>query len=111
MLGNLITNAAKYNEKPDKWIEVGTAASAAAGEIVFYVRDNGIGIPPERFETIFSMFRRLHGRDKYGGGSGAGLSIVKKILERHGARVWLESVIGGGTTFCVALPESLANGR
>jgi light-regulated signal transduction histidine kinase (bacteriophytochrome) len=65
---------------------------------VFYVRDNGIGIPERHYETIFGAFRRLHARDEFGGGVGAGLTIVKKIVERHNGRIWVESCVGEGTT-------------
>ena len=65
---------------------------------IFYVRDNGIGIPERHYETIFSIFRRLHERDQFGGGVGAGLTIVKKIVERHNGRIWIESRVGAGTT-------------
>jgi signal transduction histidine kinase len=104
---NLITNAIKYNDKTNKWIEIGVKElePLAAGELgrtesrVLYVRDNGIGIAPQHHEAIFRIFKRLHSRDKYGGGTGAGLTIVKKIVERHGGRVWLESAPGQGSTF------------
>ncbi len=65
---------------------------------VFYVRDNGIGIPEGHYETIFGIFRRLHERDQFGGGVGAGLTIVKKIVERHNGRIWIDSRVGVGTT-------------
>lgn len=98
---NLFSNAAKYNDKPEKWIEVGCDRSGAAP--VFYVRDNGIGIPAAHRENIFRIFKRLHEQNKYGGGTGAGLTIVKKIIERYGGRIWLESVQGEGTTFYFTL--------
>jgi signal transduction histidine kinase len=104
---NLITNAAKYNDKPEKWIEIGYLNSHSGngrhGHPVFYVRDNGIGIQERHFEAIFRIFKRLHGRDQFGGGTGAGLTIVKKIVERHSGRVWLESTCGEGTTFYFTL--------
>ncbi|HEX2025556.1 MAG TPA: PAS domain S-box protein, partial [Actinomycetota bacterium] len=99
---NLIANAAKYNDKPDKWVEVGFREDPA-GPTAFYVRDNGIGIPAKHFEAVFRLFKRLHGRDKFGGGTGIGLTIVKKIVERHGGRIWLESTSGEGTTFYFTL--------
>jgi signal transduction histidine kinase len=66
--------------------------------IVLYVRDNGIGIPQKHYEAVFRIFKRLHGRDEFGGGTGAGLTIARKIVERHGGRIWLDSLPGEGTT-------------
>jgi len=106
---NLIANAVKYNDKPGKRIEIGYqdgADETLAGQRrppVFYVRDNGIGIPAKHFDAVFRIFKRLHGRDQYGGGTGAGLTIVKKIVERHHGRVWLESAAAEGTTFYFTL--------
>jgi signal transduction histidine kinase len=103
---NLITNAAKYNDKPEKWVEVGFREGDPAkpgAPPVFFVRDNGIGIPEKHHDSIFRIFKRLHGRDQYGGGTGAGLTIVRKIVERHNGRVWLESSPGEGTTFYFTL--------
>jgi light-regulated signal transduction histidine kinase (bacteriophytochrome) len=99
---NLISNAAKYNDKPLKWIEIGCDRSGAAP--VFYVRDNGIGIQPHHQESVFGS-SRLHEQNKYGGGTGAGLTITKKIIELHGGRIWLESIPGEGTTFYFTLSE------
>jgi signal transduction histidine kinase/PAS domain-containing protein len=100
---NLIGNAIKYNDKSDKWIEIGWrnihCENANKCQIEFYIRDNGIGIKEKHLKSIFRMFKRLHGRDKYGGGTGAGLTIVRKIIERHGGIIQVESVFGEGTTF------------
>ena len=104
---NLIFNAAKYNDGPDKWIELGYQqhgdGDGGEGDTVFYVKDNGIGIPAALQQSVFTIFKRLHPQDKYGGGSGTGLTIVKKIVERHGGRIWLESAPGQGTTFFFTL--------
>lgn len=103
IFSNLMVNAMKYNDKPQKWIEIGVTRN---GKIpVFYVRDNGIGIPEKHHDAVFRIFKRLHGREKFGGGTGAGLTIVKKIVERHRGRIWLESAAGEGTTFYFTLQE------
>lgn len=103
---NLIVNAMKYNDKPEKWIEIGFRERDRAGHPpVFYIRDNGIGIPEKHLDSIFRIFKRLHGRDKFGGGTGAGLTIVKKIVERHNGSIWVESKSGEGTTFYFTLEK------
>ncbi|AVH64804.1 ATP-binding protein [Nostoc sp. 'Peltigera membranacea cyanobiont' N6] len=66
---------------------------------IFYIRDNGIGIPQHHLETIFRLFKRLHSQEKYGGGAGAGLAIVKKIVELHNGQIWVESTVGVGSIF------------
>ena len=104
VFANLITNAIKYNDKPNRWIEIGVVDAPralggdASTEPTFYVRDNGIGIQERHLDTVFRIFKRLHGRDQFGGGTGAGLTIVRKIVERHHGRVWIESTPGEGTT-------------
>jgi chemotaxis family two-component system sensor kinase Cph1 len=107
---NLISNAIKYNVQPEKIIEIGaienvTQNIAGANQIerILYVKDNGIGIEEKFHNSIFRIFKRLHGRNEYGGGTGAGLNIVKKIIERHNGRIWLESEIGEGTVFYFTL--------
>jgi two-component system, chemotaxis family, sensor kinase Cph1 len=111
---NLLSNALKYSDKAIKRVEIGfikpealalrTAFPEASNEqTVFYVRDNGIGIAPRHFDQVFKMFKRLHGREEYGGGTGAGLTIVRKLVERHRGQVWVESVAGEGSTFFFTL--------
>jgi len=111
---NLLSNALKYSDKPQRRIEIGYLApnepgdrgnqpKESLGQTVYFVRDDGIGIQPRHRERIFSMFTRLHGRERYGGGTGAGLTIAKKLIERHGGRIWLESTPGKGSTFFFSL--------
>jgi len=104
---NLIVNAVKYNDKTDKIVEVGclTGHPDATGRPwrqVFFVRDNGKGIALEFHEDIFRMFKRLE-RAEDDDGTGAGLTFVRKIVQRHGGQIWLESVPDQGTTFYFTL--------
>jgi two-component system, chemotaxis family, sensor kinase Cph1 len=105
---NLLTNAIKYNDKAEKWVEIGfvesdTITTKDGYLYTFYVQDNGIGIPPQHLERVFQIFKRLHGKEQYGGGTGAGLTIVQKIVERHGGAIWVESTVGEGSTFYFTL--------
>ncbi len=106
---NLIENAVKYNTSEKKQIEVGWMPTDDSGNHgpVFFVHDNGIGIREKHLENVFKIFKRLHGRDKFGGGTGAGLPIVRKIVERHGGRIWAESEFGKSSTFYFTLSSGL----
>src|SRR4030095_10155353 len=103
-LANLISNGLKYNESQPPTVDV--TAAEEGGRVVVRVTDNGIGIPQSQLETIFRMFKRLHRKDAYGGGAGVGLPLVRKIVERHGGRIWAESQEGKGTTFTISLPRA-----
>ncbi|WP_262690117.1 PAS domain S-box protein [Kordiimonas aestuarii] len=102
IFSNLITNGIKYNESADKIVEI--TGETHADFVEFRVKDNGIGIEPEYKERVFDMFRRLHGAGDYGGGTGAGLAIVKRVIEHHDGSIVFESVKGGGTVFLITLP-------
>lgn len=112
VLRNLITNAVKYNDRDDKIVEVG-CIDATQFELpeqfkwVFYVKDNGIGIDEKFFDDIFRIFKRLNTEDDTKKGTGVGLTFVKKIIERHSGKIWLESEEGVGTTFYFTLSEAM----
>ncbi|HEV7281823.1 MAG TPA: ATP-binding protein [Pirellulaceae bacterium] len=110
---NLLQNAVKYNDSEVKRIRLGTVKldslsdppEEAQGEVAIFVQDNGIGIAKEHWERVFSIFQRLHGKAAYGGGAGAGLTIARKILQRHGGALWVRSEPGMGSTFYLTVGE------
>jgi len=98
---NLVGNAIKYHREPSPCVSV--AATRQDDEVwAFTVTDNGLGIDPAYFERIFGMFQRLHGREAYSG-TGIGLAICRKIVERHGGVITVSSELGVGSTFCFTL--------
>jgi light-regulated signal transduction histidine kinase (bacteriophytochrome) len=101
---NLMSNAMKFNDKPNPTITI--SAAEEAHEYIFSVADNGIGIEKQYFDRIFMIFQRLQ-RSEVFRGTGAGLTIVKKIVENHGGRIWLESTLGQGTTFHFSVAKPL----
>ena len=105
---NLINNAIKFSAKKNKdvapKVEIGYNKRDEAGE--FYVKDNGIGIDPKYQEEIFGIFKRLHRQDEYEG-TGAGLSIVKRIIDDHKGTIWVDSKLGEGATFYFTIPKKL----
>jgi PAS domain S-box-containing protein len=110
---NLITNGVKYNNAARKIIEVGyfdeLATKNGTERHVFYVKDNGIGIAEEFHEDIFRMFKRLNAEAEDKKGSGVGLTFVRKIVDRHGGRIWVASEPDNGTVFYFTLMPSVAD--
>ncbi|MEU8900354.1 ATP-binding protein [Nocardia sp. NPDC048505] len=111
ILINLLVNAAKYTrDEHPRLVTVG-AVPQHSGELAIFVSDNGIGIPEEGQKDVLRLFRRLHSRGAHGGGHGAGLAIVDRIVTRHGGRLWLDSEVGAGTTVWFTLePDDGRNG-
>ena len=102
VLENLIDNAAKYmGDQPQPQIEIGKRESGT--ETILYIKDNGIGIEPQFHAKIFGLFEKLNAHSE---GSGIGLALIKRIIEVHGGRIWVESEgLGKGSTFCFTIPD------
>jgi signal transduction histidine kinase len=103
---NLLGNAIKYRDGKPPQVQV--SCKKEQEEWVFSVKDNGIGIDPQYGEKIFQIFQRLHTRDQYSG-SGIGLSLCKRIVERHGGKIWVESELGKGATFYFTMPAAVTD--
>jgi len=101
---NLIGNAIKFRSDQPPRVQV--SAEIIGTDCVFQVRDNGIGIDPKHQNRLFVMFQRLHRRQEYPG-TGIGLALCKRIVERHGGRIWLESKSGNGSAFFFSIPTAL----
>jgi signal transduction histidine kinase len=106
VITNLLDNAVKFmGKQPEPRIEIGTLGPDQDGKVVLYVKDNGIGIDPQYYERIFGLFNKL---DPHSEGIGVGLALVKRIIEVHGGRIWIESEgIGHGATFYFTLPGKM----
>ncbi len=85
-------------------VEARTEIDDSGRWVTLAIQDNGIGIDPRFHDRIFQLFRRLHTREEYEG-TGAGLAICQKIVQAHGGRIWVESEVGQGSTFCLTLPR------
>lgn len=108
LVQNLIANGIKYNKSKPPRVEI-TAKRNDESDWVISVRDNGIGIDPKYQDRIFRIFARLHTREEFGG-TGIGLALSRRILERHGGRIWVESIEGQGATFSFTLRPVIAKG-
>jgi signal transduction histidine kinase len=107
VFANLVGNAINYLDPAREGrVEIGTTPSPPGVHSlrIFYVRDNGLGIPAVAIPRLFNAFQRLHGN--VATGEGIGLALVRRVVERHGGRVWAESTEGVGTTFYLSLPEA-----
>jgi signal transduction histidine kinase len=105
---NLVGNAIKFR-RPEVTPTVHVGARRVADTWELTVADNGIGIDPEYFERIFLVFQRLHGREEYPG-TGIGLALCRRIVDRHGGRLWVTSEPGRGSTFHFTLPGAREEG-
>jgi light-regulated signal transduction histidine kinase (bacteriophytochrome) len=106
LFDNLISNALKYNRSNKPIIEIDY--SETNNHYVFHVKDNGIGIDPKHFDMIYLPFKRLHNKNEYSG-TGIGLAVCKKIVEKHEGKLWVESIPGEGSKFSFSIVKELPN--
>ena len=102
LMQNLIGNALKYRREEKPVVEI--SGEETDQEWIIHIKDNGIGIEPRYFEKIFIVFQRLHNKNEYGG-TGIGLSVCKKIVERYKGRIWVASEPGKGSVFSFSIPK------
>ena len=102
VLDQLIENALKFNDAPEPHVHVEAAEHREGWELT--VVDDGIGVPEPERDRVFDMYRRLHPRDAYPG-NGVGLAVCKRIVQRHGGRIWIDETPGGGSAVHVVIPE------
>jgi light-regulated signal transduction histidine kinase (bacteriophytochrome) len=107
VMQNLIGNALKFTRQKDVAnISIGVE-SESESEVVIFVRDNGAGFDEHFYDKMFEVFQRLHGEDEFEG-TGIGLAIARRVVERHGGRIWAKGVVGKGATFYFSLPRNAA---